>query len=105
MSNKTSKKRNRRRELYLIAGLVVGISLMITPALFHATMGSLSPLWRVYTEGEFLVPSVVVSPLDAIIELVLLVVPIVFLIIVLYILGGRRTRWAGYDEAIKLTRR
>ncbi|MDO8124089.1 MAG: hypothetical protein Q6364_06885 [Candidatus Hermodarchaeota archaeon] len=105
MSTQTSKKRNRRRELYLIAGLVVGICLMITPVLFHATMGSLSPFTRVYSEGEFWASGTIVTPLDVIIELFWLVVPIIFLIIVLYVLGGRRTRWAGYDEAVKLTRR
>lgn len=105
MSKQTSKKRNRRRELYLIAGLVVGICLMITPALFHTSMGSLSPFMRVIWEGDVFASQIIVSPLDVIIELFWLVVPIIFLIIVLYILGGRRKRWAGYDEAIKLTRR
>lgn len=106
MSKQTSKKWNRRREFYLIAGLVVGICLMITPALFHASTGFLSPMGPPYAWSE---PEVfgggIINPLDAIIELFWLVVPIIFLIIVLYVLGGRRTRWAGYDEAVKLTRR
>jgi len=106
VSKQTSKKRNRRRELYLIAGLVVGICLMITPALFHASMGFFSPirLLPAWSEPEVF-GSGIIGPLDVIIELFWLVVPIIFLIIVLYVLGGRRTRWAGYDEAIKLTRR
>lgn len=104
MSKQTSKKRNRRRELYLIVGLVVGICLMITPVLFHVSMGTFSPIMSTWTAGEVFGGGII-SPLDVIIELFWLVVPIIFLIIVLYVLGGRRTRWAGYDEAIKLTRR
>ena len=105
MSKQTSKKRNRRRELYLIAGLVVGICLMITPALFHVSMGTFSPIRTTWSDPEVFGTGAIVTPLDVIIELFWLVVPIIFLIIVLYILGGRRTRWAGYDEAVKLTRR
>jgi uncharacterized membrane protein len=105
VSKHTQKKRNRRRELYLIAGLVVGICLMITPALFHASMGSLSPFMPSYIDSEVFESQTIPTPLDAIIELLWLVVPIILLIIILYILGGRRTRWAGYDEAVKLTRR
>ena len=105
MSKQISKKRNRRRELYLIAGLVVGISLMITPALFHASMGTFSPPPSSWSGHEVLGSGTIVTPLDVIIELFWLVAPIIFLIIVLYVLGGRRTRWAGYDEAVKLTRR
>ncbi len=106
MSKQTQKKRNRRRELYLLAGLVVGICLMITPALFHASTGFLSPMEPppAWSEHEVFGGGII-SPLDVIIELFWLVVPIIFLIIVLYVLGGRRTRWAGYDEAVKLTRR
>jgi hypothetical protein len=106
VSKQISKKRNRRRELYLIAGLVVGICLMITPALFHASMGSFSPIRTppAWSEPEVF-GSGIITPLDVIIELFWLVVPIIFLIIILYILGGRRTRWAGYDEAVKLPRR
>ena len=105
MSKQISKKRNRRRELYLIAGLVVGISLMITPALFHVSMGSFSPIRTTWSDPDVFDTGIIVTPLDVIVELLLIVVPIIFLIIVLYILGGRRTRWAGYDEAVKLTRR
>jgi predicted membrane-bound dolichyl-phosphate-mannose-protein mannosyltransferase len=78
---------------------------MITPALFHASMGSFSPLAAVWSERGTFASEIITNPLDVIIELFWLVVPIIFLIIVLYILGGRRTRWAGYDEAVKLTRR
>ena len=104
MSKQTSKKRNRRREFYLIAGLVVGICLMITPALFHVSMGTFSPIMFTWSEREVFGGGIL-NPIDVIFELFWLVVPIIFLIIVLYILGGRRTRWAGYDEAVKLPRR
>jgi hypothetical protein len=79
---------------------------MITPALFHASIGSLSPIrtFPYWSEPEVF-GSGIIGPVDVIIELFWLVVPIIFLIIVLYVLGGRRTRWAGYDEAVKLTRR
>ncbi len=105
MSKQISKKRNRRRELYLIAGLVAGICLMITPALFHASMGSFSPMVPAWSGRETFAGQIIFNPLEAIIEVFWLVVPIILLIIVLYVLGGRRTRWAGYDEAVKLTRR
>lgn len=105
MSKQTPKKWNRRRELYLIAGLVVGIFLMITPALFHASMGTFSPPPSSWSGSEVFGSGTIVTPLDVIIELFWLVIPIIFLIIVLYVLGGRRTRWAGYDEAVKLIRR
>jgi len=78
---------------------------MITPALFHASMGSYSPLMPAWSDREVFGSQIIPTPLDVIIELFWLVVPIILLIIVLYILGGRRTRWAGYDEAVKLTRR
>jgi hypothetical protein len=78
---------------------------MIIPALYHVSMGPLSPFMRVFTEPDIMALQTIRTPIDAIIEVLWLIVPIILLIIVLYVLGGRRSRWAGYDEAVKLTRR
>jgi hypothetical protein len=78
---------------------------MMLPILVHATMGPASPFNRVLIEPDFYSSQTILSPFDALAELVWLALPAIFVILVLYWVAGRRTRWSGYDDAVKWTRR
>ena len=68
-------------------------------------MGPVSPFNRVLIEPDVYSSLTILSPYDAIVELVWLGLPAIFVILVLYWVVGRRTRWSGYDDAVKWTRR
>ena len=79
--------------------------MMMLPFIVHTTMGPVSPFNRVLTEPDVYSSLTILSPYDAIVELVWLGLPAIFVILVLYWVVGRRTRWSGYDDAVKWTRR
>ena len=68
-------------------------------------MGPVSPFNRVLIEPDVYSSLTILSPYDVIVELVWLGLPAIFVILVLYWVVGRRTRWSGYDDAVKWTRR
>jgi hypothetical protein len=105
VSKRTAKNRYQRRIMYLVGGIIVGITVMILPALVHTMMGPSTPFATELTESWAFSSRTIISPLDAIYEFVWLALPAIFVILVLYWIGGRRTRWSGYDDAIKWTRR
>lgn len=105
MTNRTPRKWYRRRELYLVAGIVVGISIMIVPALVHTTMGPTSPFGAVVSPPDRFESQIIMTPVDLIAEFIWLTLPAIFLILAIYWIFGRRSRWAGYDEAVKWARR
>jgi hypothetical protein len=92
---------------HLLGGLVLGIVIMVGPALL---LNLFSFAGRVYVTGESLPARfdgalMAASPLEVVIEVVWLVLPALIIILALYWLAIRRTRWAGYDEAVKWSRR
>ena len=105
MTKSVSRKWHQRRELYLIAGIAIGITLMALPALTHLALGPVSPFERTDT---FSVPSgsgLESSPIDAVVELFWITLPAIFFILALYWFIGRRRRWAGHETAVKWSRR
>jgi hypothetical protein len=78
---------------------------MIIPFLIHHMMGPASPFMFALTDPQILSSQIIISPVDAAMEFVWLALPAIFIILVLYWLAGRRTRWKGYDEAVKYTRK
>ncbi|MFW9935735.1 MAG: hypothetical protein ACFFDU_09595 [Candidatus Thorarchaeota archaeon] len=105
MSKREPKKRYWRREIYLIAGICVGITVMLLPVLVHNMMGLASPFFTSQTDFRIVASETIQSPIDAILELIWLALPGIFVILVLSWIASRRTRWSGYDEAVKWTRR
>ena len=105
MSKQKPKRRNRRREVYLVTGIAIGIAVMILPALVHTMMGSASPFLGGMTDPAVLSSQIIESPLDVLYEFIWLALPAIFVILVLYWVAGRRTRWEGYDNAVKWARR
>jgi hypothetical protein len=102
LSKREPKKRYWRREIYLIAGICVGITVMLLPALVHNMMGVASPF---LTDSGIFASETIQSPIDAILEFIWLALPAIFVVLVLTWIASRRTRWSGYDEAVKWTRR
>ena len=78
---------------------------MILPALVHTMMGPASPFIRGLTDPEFLSAQTIDTPIDVIYEFIWLALPAIFVILVLYWVAGRRTRWEGYNNAVKWARR
>jgi hypothetical protein len=78
---------------------------MLLPWLVHIMMGPVSPFLHGLTDMEILSAQAISSPLDAVYEFIWLALPAIFVILVLYWVAGRRTRWSGYDDAVKWTRR
>lgn len=78
---------------------------MLFPALVHNMMGPASPFLIGLTDTGILSSEAIHSPFDAILEFIWLALPAIFVILVIYWIVGRRTRWSGYDEAVKWTRR
>ncbi len=78
---------------------------MILPWLVHSMMGPVSPFLQELTNPEILSTQMIISPFDAVYEFIWLALPAIFVILVLYWVAGRRTRWSGYDEAVKWSRR
>lgn len=102
----------RRREALLAAGIVLGIGVMALPAIFHILLGPNSPFLR--AQYDYLEPfgpfffagsDPVPTPFDFFAEVFWLVLPALIIIVFLYWIAIRRTRWAGYEEAIKWSRR
>ncbi|MDO8055965.1 MAG: hypothetical protein Q6361_03820 [Candidatus Hermodarchaeota archaeon] len=104
MTKPDSRKWYRRRELYLIAGIAFGITLMALPALTHLLLGPVSPFERA---DFYFVPSgeLIYSPFDVLIEIFWITLPAIFFIIALYWIIVRRRRWAGHETAVKWSRR
>ncbi|MFX1565994.1 MAG: hypothetical protein ACFFCH_08400 [Promethearchaeota archaeon] len=105
MTKHKPTKRYRRRVIYLVTGIVIGIAVMILPWLVHSMMGPVSPFLQELTNPEILSTQMIISPFDAVYEFIWLALPAIFVILVLYWVAGRRTRWSGYDEAVKWSRR
>ncbi len=78
---------------------------MIIPALVHTLMGPTSPFGFSTAVPTFTEATAIISPLDLVYELILLAIPAIFIVIVIYWIAGRRSSWAGYNEAVKWTRR
>lgn len=95
----------RRRETYLIAGIVFGILIMVFPAVINFSMGPISPFYIESIREEVFGAQAITTPIDALWELIWLSLPAIFIVIVIYWAIGRRRRWAGYDEAVKWARR
>ena len=98
----------KRRTTYLLAGLVLGIAIMVGPALLLSLFSGQSGAGWASQDAVILalrgaLPSV--SPLEVVIEVVWLVLPALIIILALYWLAIHRTHWAGYDEAAKWSRR
>ncbi len=96
-------RRNRRRTLYLVVAILLGICIMAVPALLNLILG---PLFiqagnGVYGGEPYAEP----APVDLTGDLLWLLIPAFIIASVLYMLFSRRTRWAGYDEAVKWIRR
>lgn len=104
VTKSNSRKWYQRRELYLIAGITIGITLMAVPALTHLALGPISPFERTDT---YSIPSseLLYSPLDALIELFWITLPAIFFIVALYWIFLRRRRWIGHETAVKWSRR
>jgi hypothetical protein len=103
----TISNETKRRTTYLLAGLVLGIAIMVGPALLL----SLLPirldtyLWQSGLPARFDDPLASVSPLAVVIEVLWLILPALTIILALYWLAVHRTRSPGYDEAAKLSHR
>jgi hypothetical protein len=78
---------------------------MLLPFLVHTMMGPISPLNSVTSGSDVYSSETILSPFDVLAELAWLGLPAIFVILVLYWVAGRRTRWSGYDDAVKWTRR
>ena len=105
MTKQVLSKRNRRREIYLVAGIFFGIAVMMLPFLVHSTMGPASPFAREHVPSDVYGAQTTLSTYDALAEIAWLALPAIFVILVLYWVAGRRTRWSGYDDAVKWSRR
>jgi hypothetical protein len=99
-----SRKWYQRREVYLIAGITIGITLMALPAFSHLILGTTSPFERTYSDLTFS-SELMSSPFDALIEIFWITLPAIFFVVALYWIAGRRRRWAGHDTAVKWSRR
>ena len=104
MTKPDSRKWYQRRELYLIAGIAIGIALMALPALAHVVLGPVSPFERT---DMYAVPSggLISSPFDALTEIFWITLPAIFFLAALYWIFVRRRRWAGHETAVKWSRR
>jgi hypothetical protein len=93
----------------VLAGAVVGIAIMLAPALILAAFPWPVGLGSFSRESGFLwgpfAAYAPASPLDAVVEVVWLVLPALVVILALYWLAAHRTNWAGQDEAAKWSRR
>jgi uncharacterized membrane protein YccF (DUF307 family) len=98
------EKGKKRRELYLIAGIIVGVTLITIPFIVHLLMGQISPFTITLAERPSYRELAITSPLDVVIEVFWLVLPAIFVILALYWIVNRRKRWAGYNEAVKWAR-
>lgn len=78
---------------------------MILPALVHTMIGPASPFTEGLTDERLFSSELIISPVDAIAEFLWLALPAIFVILVLYWVAGRRTRWSGNDDAVKWSRR
>ncbi|TRO50792.1 hypothetical protein E2P61_07755 [Candidatus Bathyarchaeota archaeon] len=105
VSKGAAKKRYRRQILYSVAGIAIGITVMILPFVVHHMMGPASPFIQGLTDPQILSSETIVSPLDAAVEFVWLVLPAIVVILLIFWISGQRIRWKGYDEAVKYTRR
>ncbi len=99
------RKWYKRREMYLVAGIVIGIAVMTIPALVHTMMGLESPFEIAPPISDSFAERGALSSIDVIAEVIWLALPAIFLILALWWVTGRRGRWKGYDEAVKWTRR
>ncbi|MFX0167847.1 MAG: hypothetical protein ACFE89_09055 [Candidatus Hodarchaeota archaeon] len=104
MTNQKLRKWYQRREVYLIAGIAIGITLMMMPAITHLALGPTSPFLEDNREW-FVSGETIASPIDAATELLWIALPAIFFVVALYWIVGRRRRWAGYDSAVKWSRR
>lgn len=102
--NKT-RKWYKRREVYLVAGIAIGIVVMTMPALVHTMMGTVSPFMLPPATEDTFVHRGTLASIDILAEVMWLALPAIFLILALWWVAGRRQRWKGYDEAVKWTRR
>ena len=78
---------------------------MMLPFLVHSTMGPASPFTREQYTSDVFEAQIILSPYDALVEIAWLALPAIFVILVLYWVAGRRTRWSGYNDAVKWARR
>ncbi len=106
MTRKT-KFRRWQREIYLLSGVVLGVFVMVLPALLFSQTYIIPPvdmfgqaLWD-QSRAELLI----INPFDVLFELLWLALPALIVILCVYWLFIRRKRWAGYDEAVKWLRR
>lgn len=104
MTKHSPVKRNTRRELYLIAGIIFGVTLIAIPFIVHLMMGQTSPFIITLAERPTYEVLGIASPLDVVIEIFWLLLPGIFVILALYWIVHRRRRWSGYNEAVKWTR-
>ena len=78
---------------------------MLLPALLHNIMGPVSPFNQELLDPHVFSAQTISNPIDALYEFIWLALPAIFVILVIYWIAGRRTRWSGYDDAVKWTRR
>ena len=104
MTKQPPEKRNRRREVSLVAGIIIGVTLLTIPFMVHLMMGETSPFIQNRVEPSVYGDITITSPLDVVIELFWLVLPAIFVILALFWIVRRRRRWSGYDEAVKWMR-
>ena len=105
---RTASSEPKRRTTYLLAGLVLGIAIMVGPALLLNLLSSERLAYWASQEGlirGLLGAPPSASPLEVVIEVVWLVLPALIIVLALYWLAINRTHWAGYDEAAKWSRR
>lgn len=106
---RTASRESQRRTIYLLTGVVLGIVIMVAPALLLLALPQ--ALWQSNLRSQFLEGTgaygafPTASPIDIFIEVLWLVLPALIVILALYWLAVHRTRWAGYDEAAKWSRR
>jgi hypothetical protein len=102
-----SKFRRWQREIYLLSGVVLGIFVMVLPALLFTQFNVIPPVDPIeqtfWDRPQAAMP--IITPFDALFELLWLALPALIVILCVYWLFIRRKRWAGYDEAVKWLRR
>ncbi|MFX1581691.1 MAG: hypothetical protein ACFFCJ_05670, partial [Promethearchaeota archaeon] len=80
MTKPEQTKQYRRRLIYLMAGIIIGVAVMILPWLVHSMMGPVSPFFGECVNPEFWSAQMIISPLDAVYEFIWLALPAIFVI-------------------------
>jgi hypothetical protein len=93
-------------------GIILGVSIMLIPSFLYILLGPYfpapdQPLLPAEGGGFYGGGGVddEPSPVDVTGDIIWLFLPAFIIAAILYFLLARRTRWAGYDEAVKWIRR